>query len=53
MVIRTVISSHAELLLNLDKVGPADESNDELLAEIFEEFNHLWCRGLHAGNSRV
>lgn len=46
MVIHTVVTSYTELLLNLDQVGSADESNDVLLAEIFEEFNHFWCRAL-------
>lgn len=47
-MIRAVVSSHAELFLNLDKVGPANEANDELLAKIFEELNHLWRGGLYA-----
>lgn len=45
-MIHTIVASRTKLLLNLDKIGPADEANYDLLAEILEELDHIGRRGL-------
>lgn len=47
----TVDAVDAQLLLLLDQVGPADEANGNLLAELLEELEHLRRHKLYSNPS--